>query len=179
MINLLPTNNQKDIKARRSSFIFFKYIIVIGSAVAFLILASLTTNIFLSIAKNTENSTDTSNSELASVELELSAYKTNISQAEQILNNQVSYSRLLLNLASLLPSGSIIRQIDVNESSIQSSFNIEFMLKPEVNKDQLANSLKSSGFVRNFEIVSEQSDTTSDYSSIVNTRLTVDTGALR
>lgn len=144
MINLLPAETQKEIKSRRANLILFKYIIALSVSVAFLIAASLSTNIFLNIAKNsTDSSPPVSNIESSNS----NPNEIKIQNSSTILSQQISYSRLLVNLSEILPEGVTLNKININKTSIESSAVAEFIVDQNITLEKLKTDLENSSLI--------------------------------
>lgn len=146
MINLLPSDIQKEIKSRRINLILFKYLIALSASAAFLIAASLSTSIFLNIAKNSadqgasssDNSTSSSTSTVSRLQ-----------NSSIILSQQKSYSKLMLSLSDALPEGVILDNININKTSIDSSFSAEFIVDQSITIEKLKTDLENSSLINN------------------------------
>lgn len=172
MINLLPNEAQKEIKSRRINLILFKYLIVLSVSVAFLIVASLSTNIFLNIAKNSANQSSPV-SDTGSSKSNLNELK--IQNSSTILSQQVSYSRLLQNLSEILPKGVMLNKININKTSIESSTVAEFIVSQDITLEKLKTDLENSSLI-NSATLSQLEDETEIK---VNALLSINSEGLR
>lgn len=168
MINLLPIENQKEIKSRRVNLILFKYLITLGASAAFLLIASLSTGIFLDIANNIKEdpTLDNNSGQSSSVSIE-----TRAQNANAILSQQKSYSKLLLGLSNAMPEGVVLKSININKTSIDSNVSAEFLVDKSVAIEKLKNDLENSDLITNATL--DQSE------NIVTALMSINQEALR
>jgi hypothetical protein len=123
MINLLPAVTKQQLRAARTNSILFRYIIILGFAVAFLILACVATYLFLSNIKETnENSAKTSQSKISST----SNPGDSSIIARSILDRQVSYSSIITGIAASSPTGTVLDSLSLNSNTLDSPTTLQF-----------------------------------------------------
>ena len=114
MINLLPNETKQQIRAARTNSILVKYIIILSFAVTFLVLASAATFLFLlNMEEIQKSSTKTSQSSVSQPSV-----NSQSTVARDILNQQVSYSNIIMGIAAALPPGVILDSLLLNDSTL-------------------------------------------------------------
>ena len=128
MINLLPDEVKRDIKAARMNVILVQYNILMLSAVVAVLGLCLAFYIFLNAANLSAESTSNDNNAKAAAFNDVRAaaddYRNNLSIASKILDNSVSYTSVIFALTELLPEGVYLDSINLTANSFgqQTSF---------------------------------------------------------
>lgn len=172
MINLLPSEIQKEIKSRRINLILFKYLIALSASAAFLAAASLSTGIFLNIAKN---SADQEASLGGSSVSNSTSIRLRLENSNTILSQQKSYSKLMLSLSDVLPEGVVLDSIKINKISINSSFSAEFIVNQSITLEKLKTDLENSSLINNVTLSPIAGETENKVSAL----LTINPEALK
>lgn len=133
MINLLPDDDKNAIKAARHNVLLLRY-----TGITFLALASLLGVMYSSHAILTGTKTS-AESTIESSTIEADVYNetkekvdelTNqLSDVKGIVQREVHFSRVLTNIASLMPSGTVIKDIKLNTQNINSPMTITVFSK--------------------------------------------------
>jgi Tfp pilus assembly protein PilN len=112
MINLLPDETKKSIRAARTNTALVRYIIFTGFAIVFLALACTTSYLILdnskTAAENAVTNIKTKNSSYSPVTNQANELISNLAIAKNILNQQISYSTIITGIAAVLPSGVVL-----------------------------------------------------------------------
>lgn len=121
MINLLPPEEKRQLRAARTNSLLLRYNIFLVGAVVFMGLAVGITYVFLSTAKaNAEaiiSENKTKVADFATVQAEADVFRTNLSIAKQILDNEVIYTDVMLAIAALLPSGTALDKLSLDSQT--------------------------------------------------------------
>lgn len=121
MINLLPAEQKKEIRAARSNVLLLRYVILLLAAAAFLGVAMGTTYVALGISKTAAQNTIQENqkrvADYAAVESEAATFRSNLATAQTILANEVVYSKVITSIANTLPSGVILTNLQLDSST--------------------------------------------------------------
>lgn len=123
MINLIPYDKKRQIRAARANIILIKCIAFMFFAVLFLAIACSATYMYLKNAKdNAEKQASTSNiaknDASSSVLSEASIINTDLITANNIINQQIIYSNIITEIAKNLPAGVVLDSLTLNNSSI-------------------------------------------------------------
>lgn len=121
MINLLPPNTKSQLAAARANRLLLNYIVLLLAAIAFLLGAIGIVYIYLGNAKSTAEASIQDSmaqvSDYAAVESEASSFRQDLANAKQILDNDVVYSKVILEIASVLPPGIILDTLSLDSET--------------------------------------------------------------
>lgn len=185
MINLLPPNEKKQIKAGRANTTLLSYITILISSIIFLGLFTLTIYFLINnIQTNAENAiAQNSNkvSSYSSVQTEATTFRSNLATAKSILDNEISYSSVILRIAQTVPAGVVLDELDLNAST----FGVPTTIAAHARTNEAATAFKESlqAYPQFFSDVSFQSlDTSSnnnDYPVAVVIKVTINKEAAK
>ncbi len=121
MINLLPQEEKKQFRAARTNTLLIRYNIALIGAMAFLGIAMAVVYIYLGNAKANSEQIITDNkakaSGYAAVESQANIFRSNLAIAKQILGNEVTYSKVILAIANLLPAGTTLDKLTLDSTT--------------------------------------------------------------
>ena len=120
MINLLPDETKKQLRAAHSNVILIRYLVILGAAATFLVLAFAVSYYFIFNIKSANNTADNNSQSTtilySSAKKQLTALQSSLSTAKNILNQQISYSDVITNIATILPSGIVINKLTLTNN---------------------------------------------------------------
>jgi Tfp pilus assembly protein PilN len=119
MINLLPDENKKQLRAARSNTVLIKCLLWTLASATFLILICIATYFILNNTNNqggTINDNSALNASYDKAKIDLEDIKSKISYAENVLNHQIPYSNIILGIASSLPNGVILEKLSLSDN---------------------------------------------------------------
>ena len=120
MINLLPDDAKRDIRAARTNVMLLRYNVVTLVSVGGLLLICLVFYVVLSAnQQNADSLNSDSQSKAATYERtrkEAEEYKDNLKTAKTILDNNVNYSSTVFAIAELLPAGTKLDSITLSKA---------------------------------------------------------------
>lgn len=144
MINLLPPEEKRQLRAARSNTLLLRYNIFLLGSVAFIGVAVGITFIYLTSTKAGAEQAIQSNatkvSQYATIEKEADQFRKNLATAKQILAGEVTYSNVILEIAHLLPGGAVLQTLNLDAST----FGTETSLVAQVSNYDTAIALKNS-----------------------------------
>ncbi len=184
MINLLPKETTNQIRAGHNNVFLMKSITILGSITAFLVLASAGSYIYLlnsqQLAKSANNGS-VINSSYQKAKSEADAVSLNISNSEQILNQRVSYSKLLLELAKVMPAKTTISTFSIDETSINQPITLKIYAATDNDADTLKNNLGSSSIFSSYSVVSTNDKQTdvAGYPIAITLTININKGGLK
>jgi hypothetical protein len=121
MINLLAANKKAEIRAARTNVILLRYIGIILVGLAFILGALYVTYTILTLTKNSSDQVIASNDLKAGVysstKTQVDALSASLAQTKLILDKEVRYSKVLVNLAQLMPAGTVFDKLTLDSSS--------------------------------------------------------------
>lgn len=178
MINLLPQEEKRQLQAARSNTLLIRYNIFLLGVAAFMILAIAITYVYLSTTQQTAKQTiDTNNAKVtqyAAVQSKANEFRQHLATAKQILDSEVTYSKVILDISRLIPSGVVLENVSLDSQT----FGTETTLIAQAKSYDAALSLKDSfgksplfTDVHFQSITSDASDTS--YPVTVNLNITI------
>jgi hypothetical protein len=121
MINLLPQEEKKQIRAARTNVVLLRYSLFSFGAILFLLGTVIVALYYLKTSEELANSAIQDNvakeGEYAQIKTEADSFKNELSNAKTILDSQVSYAKAALVIAKLLPNGTSLNEITLSEKS--------------------------------------------------------------
>lgn len=118
MINLLPPEEKRQLRAARTNTLLARYNFILLGAVAFLALAVGIVYLYLTTTKATadqvvrENTAATS--DYATVLTDAQTFRTNLATAKQILDREIAYSKVIITIAQIIPSGVVLNSLTLD-----------------------------------------------------------------
>lgn len=121
MINLLPSEEKRQLTAARTNALLMRYVILlpIVSLIILLEMGALFIIMSATQATNQQNIADNEAqaANYADVKREAADYENNLSTAKAILNLQIPYTKLLAAIAQQLPNGASLTQLDLDAAT--------------------------------------------------------------
>ncbi len=144
MINLISYTKRAEIKAGRANVIIRNYILL--TVAAAVLLAGIVGTAFLTLntlregaqARVAQNASEIA--EFNEVTAKANSLRSNLATAKQIIDNEISYSKAYLRIASVLPSGVVISDLALDSSAAGQPMKLTAKARTEA----IALSLKSS-----------------------------------
>lgn len=184
MINLLPLEEKRQLRAARTNTLLIRYNFFLLAALVILALAVTFTYVYLNATKASAEQTISDNkakvSSYSAVQTQADQFRSNLSIAKQILDHEVPYTKVILEISNLLPSGVILENLNLDAQT----FGTETVLVAKAKDYSSALGLKAS-FEKStlFSNVHFQSISTSDanspYPFNVSLAVTINKGAAR
>ena len=122
MINLLPEDTKKQLRAAHYNVILLECIVFLGVGILFLGIACGVSYIYL---KNSDTS-GSDKSTYAVAKKQLDSIKNDISTTNNILSERISYSSVVIAIAAALPANTTINQLSItsNISNTTATFQV-------------------------------------------------------
>lgn len=121
MINLLPDQRKDDIRAARANVIILRYLGIIVLALVFLTGALFASHSILKVTMEANEEIISSNDVKADVYSEtrqqVDALSAKLSDAKGILDQEIRYSQILVQIGQLTPPGTILDNLTLDASS--------------------------------------------------------------
>jgi len=121
MINLMPDDAKKEIRSARANVILTRYIIVILLAFVFLVLLLAGSYVVLTQTKNSAQQLIDANGTKAEVysttKAQVDALSSSLSETKTLLNQEVLYSNVLVNIGQHMPEGTVLSGITLDTAS--------------------------------------------------------------
>lgn len=161
MINLLPPDSARQLRAARHNSILIRYVIGAGIVLGVIVLVYATA---FALFKATETTNVTSSEEnqqkINAYSEEAKAakeYRDNLQRAKTILDNEVSYTTALSRIATSLPEGTVVSSLVLTPDTIgaPTTLTVEaktqeaaLAVKNEFEKNKIANNISISSLSR-------------------------------
>lgn len=121
MINLLPPEIKAQTNAARANRLLLRYNILLVGSVVFILMAIGLVYIYLGTTKSIAEQTVADNIAKAgnygSVETDAETFRQNLANAKTILDSDVTYSKVVLEIASVLPPGIAIDTLSLDSQT--------------------------------------------------------------
>ena len=121
MINLMPDNAKKEIRSARANVVLARYIVVILLAFGFLVLLLAGSYVVLTQTKLSAEQLIQANDNKADVynttKAQVDGLATSLSEARNILDQEVLYSKVLMNIGQQMPAGTVLENITLDTAS--------------------------------------------------------------
>lgn len=144
MINLLPLEEKRQLRAARTNTLLLRYNVSLLIVISFLGLATMFVSLYLSNAKDAAEQTITDNqikaAGYAAVKSQADVFRSNLTTAKQILDNEVTYTKVVLAVAQLMPSGTVLDKLNLDSQT----FGTPIVLTAQAKSYESAIALKDS-----------------------------------
>lgn len=151
MINLLPADEIRQLKAARANTLLVRYLIIAAALIILLLGAVATTYQLLSIQKTAaetriaENQQKTTN--YSSVQQQADTVRTALGSAKTAMDSDVNYSKALLRIAAALPASTHINTLTLDAQSLTQPLTLEASVNSEEEAYALRTALQKSEYV--------------------------------
>ncbi|HEY5695664.1 MAG TPA: PilN domain-containing protein [Candidatus Saccharimonadales bacterium] len=184
MINLLPPEEKRQLQAARTNTLLIRYNILLLFVVAFMGVAVAVTYVYLSSSQqNAQQTIDTNNTKVgqyASVKAQAEAFRSNLATAKQILGNEVTYSKVILEMAKLIPSGVVLQNLALDSQTFGTETTLVAQAKSYENAIAFKDSFSKSPLFANVHFQSITSNNQGEsYPITVNLTVTIKKEALQ
>lgn len=151
MINLLPHEQQREIRAARSNTLLLRYTILLICALVFLGGSIGVTQISLKQAAERADATKLENEKKATDYVETQAAVTklqsDLSSAKSLFENEVRYSKVLTRLSNLFPEGTAIESLQLDSGSFSQPMTLSVQVRDQAAAEALQTSFTGSEYV--------------------------------
>ena len=158
MINLLPPDNRKQLRASISNIALLQMLFFFISILLVLIVSISLIFLNLVQTKNSLNQQKTiaevKAKTIASTKRQAEVIKQNLAAAGAIFNEQVHYSNLLVAMARALPSDALIRDFKINATSLTTTQTLQILVPNSDRVIAAKHSLESAGFISSVSVSS-------------------------
>jgi Tfp pilus assembly protein PilN len=153
MINLLPPADKRQIRAGRSNTLLVRYNFFLLGALVFLAVALGFVYFYLANTKAGAEAVVKENQAKVvgykKVEQEANEFKSNLAIAKQILGKEVIYTKVILEIASLLPKGVVLDNLSLDAKTFGTETTLNARAKTINDAIALKNSFQSSSSFSN------------------------------
>lgn len=183
MINLLPPDAKTQITAARANRLLLRYNILLLVAIAFLLAAIGFVYIYLGNAKVAAEAAIQENisrvGDYAAVEAEANSLKQDLANAKQILDSDVTYTKVILEIAKVLPPGVVLDTLNLDSATFGTPTALTAKVRDYPTVLTLKDSLQNSNLFSGVSIQTISSDGTGEYPLTATLSVTIRKDAAR
>jgi uncharacterized membrane protein len=158
MINLLPPTEKRELRAARSNTLLIRYNFFLIGAVLFILGAVGVVYVYLNSTKASAQQVIEENTVkvagYADIQQQANEFRDNLRVAKQIIDQEVSYSDVALEIAALMPSGTILETLTLDSTTFGSETTLNAKAKNYGDALALKNSFESSDLFSNVHFAS-------------------------
>lgn len=177
MINLLPPEEKRQLRAARSNSLLLRYNIFLIGAVLFLGVAVGITYVYLTTTKTNAEAIIGENrakvTSFAPVQAEADIFRGNLTTAKQILDNEVVYTKVMLAIAALMPSGTVLDKLNLDSQTFGTQTTLAARTTSYDNALKLKEAFQSSPLFSDVHFLSITSGGVAPYSLTVSLNVTI------
>lgn len=138
MINLLSEERKGEIRAARTNVILSRYIIILILATVFIIGVLSVSYTLLLQTKSSADARVESNTSRVSVysdtQKEIDTLSSKLSDAKNILNQEIRYSSVLTSIGKLMPAGTLLDSLELNETRLSGTTAVDLTAYAKTNE---------------------------------------------
>lgn len=154
MINLLPPEGKKQLRAARSNVLLLRYNFLVLAALLFLVVGLGAVYVYLTAQKQAAEATISDNTQregaFKTVKEDAAQFQNELKSAKTILDSQVSYSQAFIRISALMPDGTALKdKLDLTETILAAPITMTVKIKNEAAAQTLLNTFKASKYVKN------------------------------
>lgn len=179
MINLLPPEHKKELRAARVNVALRRYVLleIVGVgllaatiAATFVIMSMARTNAEQEIVDNTTRASD-----YQAVDKQATEFRSNLATAKAILDKEVQYSKVILEISKNIPDGIILDVLSLDATTFGSPTTLSAKAKSYDHALELKSRFESSDIFSNvyLESVAQSTDTDTKYPVDVRINVTI------
>lgn len=148
MINYLPKDQKKQLRAARTNVLLFRYNIGLIFAVGFLAIGITAVMLILSnekaVAENTIASNQAQAGNFTSIQGRADSFRKDLNDAKSVFGSEIRYSSLYLEISRLIPAGAALESLRLDPTQIGSPITLSVKIKGEKQAVNLLESFKNS-----------------------------------
>jgi len=177
MINLLPYEEKRQLKAARTNTLLIRYNFFLLCTVVFLSAAVGITYVYLTNTKSGAEQLISDNKAKVksydAVESQAQLFRTNLATAKQILDSEVTYTKTMLAIAALMPNGTILDKLSLDVQTFGTPTTLSAQAKDYDTALKLKEAFQNSPIFSDVNFQSIVSSTNSSYPLTVNLNVTI------
>lgn len=187
MINLLPRDQQRQLRAARTNVLLFRYGIGLAFATVALGASVLTGFVLLSTEmKNAENTIASNQARVgnfSSVQIQADDYRKNLAEAKTLLDGEIQYSKIYLELARVMPEGTALESLNLDPAKIGTPLTLPVKIKGEAQATSLLTAFRGSSLFNNSasygSLTANSGADSGVYPYIITINVTINKGAIQ
>ncbi len=186
MINLLPDEAKKQIRAGRMNIVLIKYLLTVGVGIVFLLAISIGAYFILQGTKNNAEILLSDNTSRAgaynSVQAQATSLRTSLANVKTILDHEVVYTKIITSIARAVPPGVVLENVALSPTTFGQPITLQAHAKTTADAIALKQQFQSSPMFSNvtFQSLSSAASTQADgYPISATLSLTINKGAAK
>lgn len=186
MISLLPPETKREIGAARANTLLIRYNILLLGTLGFLLLAIGVVYVFLNTSKATAENTIKENeakvANFSTIEEQAQQFRKNLATAKQILDREVNYTKVILEISQILPSGVVLTNLSLDAATFGTETTLVAQAKSYEQAIALKDAFSQSPLLSNVHFQSinaTEGSTGNPYPVTVNLNVTFKKGAAK
>ena len=168
MINLLPPDQKKQIRAGKSNVLLLRYCVasvalagVLGTIIVF---TYFTMQHSRSTAESALEAGQRQSAQYANIQQAASEFSNNLAIAKTVLDKEVRYTSAAINLAQALPAGIVLDSLQLDSQTFDKPITLSARAKSYDDAVRLKTTFEQSSLFRDPHLISvSQSEGNSDY----------------
>src|ERR1700761_1043535 len=161
MINLMPTEDKRQIRAARTNIILLRYIVIALLTFGFLLIAVAFANYILKTIEQSADGVLSENHDQVQASNQATAQvqqlESSLTNAKGVLDSNVDYTLVLSRIGALVPSGVVLNSLTLSNTAFGTSMTFQVLAKTNGGVSDFQANLQASPY---FSGVSTQSLTT-------------------
>lgn len=135
MINLLPPDSTKEIRAARHNVMLLRFVIANGIVLGLIVIVYVVAFGFMKATEMSSNDSSSENqqriAELDETAKTAKAYTTNLGLAKSIFDSELSHTAALQKIAAALPEGTVISSLTLDASMVNQPTSLLVLAKSQ------------------------------------------------
>lgn len=187
MINLLPLDQRRQLRAARTNVLLFRYsigLVFVAVALGLSVGAGyfLLTNEMKS-ADTTIASNQSRVGNLSAVQAQADEYRKNLADAKTLLDSEIQYSKIYLELAHIMPEGTALDTLTLDPSKIGAPLTLPVKIKGEQQASSLLTAFRGSTLFNNSAsygaLTANAGSDSATYPYVITINVTINKGAIQ
>lgn len=185
MINLLSPDDRRQLSAARTNTLLLRYNILFGLVIGVLIIEMIGIYVVLSVdrARNEAVIQDNNAKTQAYTSTKIAAtqFKSDLTTAKYILDNQIPYTNLITTIANILPADAVLDTLALNPTTFGSPTQMTIHTKSYQSAIDVKQDLQASKIFTdvNFQSVNQEGGSNKDYPYTAVYNVTFSKGAAK
>lgn len=177
MINLLPPEEKRQLRAARTNTLLARYNVILLGAVMFLGLAIGVVYLYLANTKASADQTMRENTaqttQYANVLTEADQFRSNLAIAKQILDRETAYTNVLINVAQVMPAGVVLNSLTLDSATFGTETTLAASAQDYTRALAFKDALQNSPYFTDAHFQNVDNTATGPYPLSVNLNVTI------
>lgn len=192
MINLLPPDSARQLRAARHNSILIRYAIGAAIILCLIVLVYVTAYILFKTTESSNAAASEENQAKISAYSETAAaakkYQSNLQRAKNIFDNEISYPTALARISAGLPEGTVLSSLTLSPETVNQPITLTIEaktqeaaldVKDKFERNNIATDISISSLSRQTTNATTEGAQTSEYPYTINLNLTLQDAILK